>query len=190
MTGPEPLAGQLLSSSSFRRQVHAENSAVIKQVAGMPIQPKHRAMCYCGPVESELDLPDGIVDSKHCDCCLCQRKGAVIASVPLTGIRIVKGAQYLVLYPFNTLTANHDFCSACGIYTHHQRRQIPTNTATASAASRGSILSPLRTFRPMTASVIQRIGVRYSATAQVTKTKHDLAAIKQRAKAVHWSSHE
>ena len=39
--------------------------------------------------------------------------------------RIVKGADVLKLYQFNTRTARHFFCSNCGIYTHHQRRSNP-----------------------------------------------------------------
>jgi len=98
---------------------------MIKQVGGVPIRPKHRATCHCGSVELELDLPDGIVDPRHCNCSICKRKGAVVASVPLSGIRIVKGAEYLRLYEFNTLTAKHYFCSNCGVYTHHRRRSNP-----------------------------------------------------------------
>ena len=73
----------------------------------------------------ELDLPDGIVDPRRCDCSICRRKGAVVASVPLSGIHVIKGAEYLTLYQFNTHTAKHYFCSRCGIYTHHQRRSNP-----------------------------------------------------------------
>jgi hypothetical protein len=40
-------------------------------------------------------------------------------------VRIVKGADVLRLYQFNTRTARHYFCSVCGIYTHHQRRSSP-----------------------------------------------------------------
>ena len=98
---------------------------MLKQIGGVPIQPKHRATCHCGAVELELDLPDGIVDPRRCDCSICRRKGAVVASVPLSGIRIVKGAERLKLYQFNTRTAKHFFCSVCGIYTHHQRRSNP-----------------------------------------------------------------
>jgi hypothetical protein len=98
---------------------------LFKQVGGTIIQPKHRATCHCGAVELELDLPDGIVDPRRCNCSICRRKGAVVASVPLSGIRIVKGAEQLKLYQFNTGTAKHYFCSNCGIYTHHQRRSNP-----------------------------------------------------------------
>jgi hypothetical protein len=56
---------------------------------------------------------------------MCRRRGAIVASVPLTGVRIIQGSDKLRLYQFNTRTAKHYFCSVCGIYTHHQRRSNP-----------------------------------------------------------------
>ncbi|MBY7957257.1 GFA family protein [Vibrio fluvialis] len=96
-----------------------------KQVGPTVIREKHRATCHCGAVELELCLPDGIVDPRRCDCSICRRKGAIVASVTLDAIRIVKGQEALRLYQFNTQTAKHYFCSVCGIYTHHQRRSNP-----------------------------------------------------------------
>ncbi|MBY7820445.1 GFA family protein [Vibrio fluvialis] len=98
---------------------------MIKQVGPTVIREKHRATCHCGTVELELSLPDGIVDPRRCDCSICRRKGAIVASVTLDAIRIVKGQEALRLYQFNTQTAKHYFCSVCGIYTHHQRRSNP-----------------------------------------------------------------
>lgn len=98
---------------------------MIKKVGDTEIQAKHKASCHCGAVELEIELPDGIVDPRHCDCSICRRKGAVVASVLLSGIKIVKGENILSLYQFNTLAAKHYFCSICGIYTHHQRRSNP-----------------------------------------------------------------
>ena len=98
---------------------------MLKQVGGVEIQAKHRLTCHCGRVELELDLPDGIVDPRRCDCSMCRRRGAIVASVSLDGIRVLKGADELRLYQFNTHTAKHYFCSHCGIYTHHQRRSNP-----------------------------------------------------------------
>ena len=98
---------------------------MIKKVGDTEIQLKHKATCHCGAIELEIELPDGIVDPRHCDCSICCRKGAVVASVLLSGIKIVKGENYLTLYQFNTHTAKHYFCSICGIYTHHQRRSNP-----------------------------------------------------------------
>ena len=97
----------------------------LNEVDGVKIYPKHKATCHCGTVEIELDLPDGLIDIRRCDCSMCRRRGAVVASVPLSGIKILKGSEVLKLYQFNTKTAKHYFCSVCGIYTHHQRRSDP-----------------------------------------------------------------
>jgi len=99
---------------------------MMKQIGPTVIREKHLSSCHCGAVVLELDLPDGIVNPRRCDCSLCRRKGAIVASVPLSGIRIVKGREHLRLYQFNTKTAKHYFCSNCGIYTHHQRRSNPS----------------------------------------------------------------
>ncbi|MCU7961741.1 GFA family protein [Shewanella sp. SW36] len=98
---------------------------MIKQVGNTLIQPKHRASCHCGAVVLELSLSNGIENPRRCDCSICRRKGAMVGSVPLAGIKILKGEDALKLYEFNTKTAKHYFCSICGIYTHHQRRSNP-----------------------------------------------------------------
>jgi hypothetical protein len=98
---------------------------MIKKVGPTVISERHKATCHCGAVELSLELPDGIVSPRHCDCSMCRRKGAVVASVPLSGLKVVKGQDALRLYQFNTNTAKHYFCSICGIYTHHQRRSSP-----------------------------------------------------------------
>ena len=87
--------------------------------------PVRKATCHCGKIEFELTLPDGLVDLRRCDCSMCRRRGAVVASVPLDRLKIVKGEDVLSLYQFNSMTAKHYFCSHCGIYTHHQRRSNP-----------------------------------------------------------------
>jgi hypothetical protein len=98
---------------------------MIRKVGNTEILPVHRSSCHCGAVVLELELPDGIVNPRRCNCSLCRRKGAIAASVPLSGLRVVKGQETLRLYQFNTRTAKHYFCSVCGIYTHHQRRSNP-----------------------------------------------------------------
>jgi hypothetical protein len=98
---------------------------VIKKIGPTVIRERHRATCHCGAVELELSLPDGVVSPRRCDCSICRRKGAIVASVPLAALRVVKGEDALKLYQFNTKVARHYFCSNCGIYTHHQRRANP-----------------------------------------------------------------
>lgn len=98
----------------------------LKQVGNVHVEAKHKATCHCGAVEIILTLPGGLIDLRRCDCSMCRRRGAIVASVPLAGINIVKGEQDLRLYQFNTHTAKHYFCRHCGIYTHHQRRSNPS----------------------------------------------------------------
>ena len=97
----------------------------LRQIGGTRIQPKHRAACHCGGVVLELDLPEGITDARRCDCSMCRRKGAVMGAVPIDGLRVIRGQDLLTVYRFNTMTAEHYFCSRCGIYTHHRRRSNP-----------------------------------------------------------------
>ena len=97
----------------------------LREVDGTSIQKKHKLTCHCGCVEIELDLPKGLEDVRRCDCSLCRRRGAIVASASLKNIKILKGHKKLKLYQFNTKEAKHYFCSECGIYTHHQRRSNP-----------------------------------------------------------------
>jgi len=85
----------------------------------------HKASCHCGAVQYELTLPNGLDELRRCNCSMCRRRGAIVSSVTLDGIKIIKGKNVLSLYQFNTMTAKHYFCSKCGIYTHHQRRSNP-----------------------------------------------------------------
>ncbi len=49
-----------------------------------------------------------------------------MVSVLLNDLKVLKGKKKLSLYQWNTKTAKHYFCRICGIYTHHQRRSVPT----------------------------------------------------------------
>jgi len=89
------------------------------------VKPLHSGQCHCGSVRFTVRLPNGLVDVRRCNCSMCRRRGAVVASVELKDLTIDEGAEVLSLYQFNTKTARHYFCSRCGIYTHHQRRSNP-----------------------------------------------------------------
>ena len=85
----------------------------------------NRGACHCGGVQFEVELPNGFEGLSRCNCSMCARRGAVVASVPLARFTVVHGVENLSLYQFNTKTAEHYFCSICGIYTHHKRRSNP-----------------------------------------------------------------
>jgi hypothetical protein len=52
-------------------------------------------------------------------------RGAVAVTAPVGGLTVTAGIDVLATYRFNTGTAEHHFCSRCGIYTHHKRRSNP-----------------------------------------------------------------
>jgi hypothetical protein len=119
-----PSAHELIQVLGLRAHC-LRKARMIKFVGGVAVLPRHRLSCHCGTVVLELDLPDGIVNPRRCDCSICRRKGAIVASVVLSGITVIQGENALKLYQFNTNVARHYFCSTCGIYTHHQRRSFP-----------------------------------------------------------------
>lgn len=87
--------------------------------------PTMTGTCHCGAVAFEVDLDNGFENLRRCNCSICSRKGAVMAGVTLDRLRVVRGAEKLSLYQWNSMQAKHYFCSVCGIYTHHQRRSAP-----------------------------------------------------------------
>lgn len=78
--------------------------------------------CHCGEVRFEAALSDGFNTIRRCSCSYCRMRGAIAVSVEIGGIKLIQGEDVLTSYQFNTGSAQHFFCSKCGIYTHHQRR--------------------------------------------------------------------
>lgn len=90
------------------------------------IKPIHRLACHCGAIQMDLQLPHGLEKLRRCNCSMCRRRGAIVASVPLAHMTLVSSDEQLGCYQFNSMTAKHYFCKNCGIYTHHQRRSEPS----------------------------------------------------------------
>ncbi|WP_394664558.1 GFA family protein [uncultured Sphingomonas sp.] len=78
--------------------------------------------CHCGRVRFQATLSDGFRTVRRCTCSYCRMRGAVAVSADMGGVVVTEGEEFLTRYRFNTGQAEHFFCSACGIYTHHQRR--------------------------------------------------------------------
>lgn len=81
--------------------------------------------CHCGAIRLRVRLSDGLRSARRCTCSYCRMRGAVAVSAPLDGVEVVRGADKLASYRFNTGVAEHFFCSVCGIHTHHRRRSNP-----------------------------------------------------------------
>lgn len=85
----------------------------------------HVVTCHCGVVELRIEIDRPLDSARRCDCSLCRRKGTPMLGVPIANLDVVKGAENLGCYSFNTRVAQHYFCKTCGIYTHHKRRSNP-----------------------------------------------------------------
>jgi len=79
--------------------------------------------CHCGAVRFEVTADIGeVVD---CNCSVCAKKGFLHLIVEPENFRLLKGAEALVTYRFNTGTARHTFCGTCGIHSFYMPRSHP-----------------------------------------------------------------
>ena len=89
--------------------------------------------CHCGALRFTVTLTEGLASARRCTCSICRMRGAVAVTSTPADFRITHGEDKLSTYRFNTKTAEHHFCSNCGIHTHHKRRsnagQIGVNVA-------------------------------------------------------------
>ena len=81
--------------------------------------------CHCGEVQFSVTLTEGFASARRCTCSICRMRGAVAVTSTPADFRITQGEDKLATYCFNTMSAEHHFCSVCGIYTHHKRRSDP-----------------------------------------------------------------
>ncbi|XP_004685123.2 PREDICTED: centromere protein V [Condylura cristata] len=85
---------------------------------------KHTGGCHCGAVRFEVwaaaDLH--IFD---CNCSICKKKQNRHFIVPASRFKLLKGAESLTTYTFNTHKAQHTFCKKCGVQSFYTPRSNP-----------------------------------------------------------------
>ncbi len=79
--------------------------------------------CHCGVVRFRVTLADSRVS--ECNCSMCTKKGIVHLIVPPERFELLKGAEMLTEYRFNTGIAVHRFCRVCGIHPFYTPRSDP-----------------------------------------------------------------
>ena len=87
-------------------------------------QVTHRGGCHCGAVAFEVDAPARVTVSE-CNCSMCRMTGFLHLIVPRTRFRLLRGAEALSEYRFNTGTAQHLFCAHCGVKSFYVPRSNP-----------------------------------------------------------------
>ena len=85
---------------------------------------KHRGGCHCGAVAFEVEAPARLTVS-DCDCSICRMSAYQHLIVPRARFRLLKGADSLTEYRFNTGTARHLFCRHCGVKSFYVPRSNP-----------------------------------------------------------------
>lgn len=93
--------------------------------------------CHCGAVQFAVTLTEGFASARRCTCSICRMRGAVAVTSTPDAFRLTKGEGKLATYRFNTKTAEHHFCTDCGIYTHHKRRSNPHQLGVNAACLEG-----------------------------------------------------
>lgn len=84
----------------------------------------HRGGCHCGNVRFEVTAPAKILVTQ-CNCSICSKSGYLGLVVRTDRFKLVKGADSLTTYRFNTRNATHTFCSTCGVKSYYSPRSHP-----------------------------------------------------------------
>jgi hypothetical protein len=83
----------------------------------------HSGSCHCGEVAFQFEWE--LAELIRCNCSLCSKRHAIMATVPRSAFAVLQGSAFLTEYRWNTGVAKHFFCEKCGIYVYHQRRSDP-----------------------------------------------------------------
>ena len=83
----------------------------------------HEGGCHCGRVRFRVRVGRHV--ALDCNCSICRKKGFLHLIVPLDAFDILRGAEALALYEFNTGTAKHRFCRSCGVHPFYTPRSHP-----------------------------------------------------------------
>jgi hypothetical protein len=80
--------------------------------------------CHCGAVRFSVEVEEP-VELTDCNCSICAKTGFQHLIVTDAAFTLERGAGALTRYRFNTGTAEHLFCKACGIKSFYRPRSHP-----------------------------------------------------------------
>ena len=79
--------------------------------------------CHCGRVR--FRVTGDLAQTTYCNCSVCNKKGILHLIVPPEQFELLSGADELATYRFNTGTAQHMFCTTCGMHPLYIPRSDP-----------------------------------------------------------------
>jgi hypothetical protein len=101
----------------------------------------HTGGCHCGRIRFEVVAPAEL-EVSECNCSICAKSGYLHLIVPKSRFRLLSGEEHLTTYQFNTRTAQHLFCSVCGVKAFYVPRSHPdAYSVNARCLDEGSVRS-------------------------------------------------
>uniref|UniRef100_I3MIR9 Centromere protein V n=1 Tax=Ictidomys tridecemlineatus TaxID=43179 RepID=I3MIR9_ICTTR len=85
---------------------------------------KHTGGCHCGAVRFEV-WASADLHIFDCNCSICKKKQNRHFIVPASRFKLLKGAESITTYTFNTHKAQHTFCKKCGVQSFYTPRSNP-----------------------------------------------------------------
>ncbi|XP_017717703.1 PREDICTED: centromere protein V [Rhinopithecus bieti] len=85
---------------------------------------KHTGGCHCGAVRFEV-WASADLHIFDCNCSICKKKQNRHFIVPASRFKLLKGAEHITTYTFNTHKAQHTFCKRCGVQSFYTPRSNP-----------------------------------------------------------------
>lgn len=85
---------------------------------------KHTGGCHCGEVRFEV-WASADLHIFNCNCSICKKKQNKHFIVPASRFKLLKGAESITTYTFNTHKAQHTFCKRCGVQSFYTPRSNP-----------------------------------------------------------------
>ncbi|MFK7954716.1 MAG: GFA family protein [Lysobacterales bacterium] len=79
--------------------------------------------CHCGNVRFRVRIDE--FTALECNCSVCSKKGFINLIAPAENFALLRGEEHLSSYRFNTGTAEHRFCTTCGIHPFSRPRSHP-----------------------------------------------------------------
>ena len=79
--------------------------------------------CHCGAVRFRVKTRTRVL--YDCSCSICRMQGYLHLIVTRDELELLRGAEVLVDYQFNTRVAHHTFCRVCGVRSFYVPRSHP-----------------------------------------------------------------
>lgn len=80
--------------------------------------------CHCGAIAFEVNAAEAL-EVEDCNCSICAMSGFLHLILPKSAFHLLRGADQITTYTFNTGVAQHTFCRTCGIKPFYTPRSNP-----------------------------------------------------------------